>query len=275
MFIPEFIDLHSSKYEFVKNNERLILVTNDDGYDAKGLMHLIEALQPFGKLVVVASGNAYSGMSHAITINMPLRLQKMQELEHYIFYKCSGTPVDCVKLALDQILERQPDLLISGINHGSNASVSSLYSGTIAAALEGSLNSIPSLGFSLLNHSLNADFSVAKIYVERMLRNVLNEGLPDNVCLNVNIPDIAYEQIKGVKVCRQARGIWVEEFDKRYDPANRDYYWLTGSFMNYEDNVQDTDQWALQNNYVSVVPLHTDLTAYDHIESMKKWNWNQ
>ncbi len=257
-----------------KETERLILATNDDGFDAKGLKNLVDSLSGFGKVVCVAPETAFSGMSHAITINHPIRLHKIKDTENLTIYKCSGTPVDCVKIALDQILDRKPDLLVSGINHGSNASVSAIYSGTIAAALEGGINDIASIGFSLLNHSPHADFSAANVYVKKIINKVIQTNLPKEICLNVNFPNVPLEKIKGIRSCRQTKGLWIEEFDKRIDPGKREYYWLTGSFRNDEHDAEDTDEWALKHNYVSVVPLHSDLTAYRALEHMKHWTWN-
>jgi 5'-nucleotidase len=254
------------------NTNRLILITNDDGYDSKGIKALIEVMRPFGKVIAVAPEEGHSGMSHAITMSTPLRLKKVEESDNYTLYKCSGTPVDCVKIALDKILDRKPDLLVAGINHGANSSVSSLYSGTIAAALEGCINKIDAIGFSLLDHSPKADFTVAKIFVKKIINLYIEQGIPKETCLNINIPNISAEQIKGIKVCRQAKGLWVEEFEKRTDPNKQDYYWLTGSFLNYENHANDTDEWALNNNYISIVPLHIDLTQYEAIKQMKNWN---
>jgi 5'-nucleotidase len=251
-----------------------ILITNDDGFDSKGIAALTEVMRPFGNIVVVAPERAYSGMSHAITINIPIRIQTLKEEPNFSSYKCSGTPVDCIKIALDQILDDKPDYLVSGINHGSNASVSAIYSGTMAAALEGSINGIPSVGFSLLNHAPNASFTASKHFVHTIMEKIMESGIPKDTCLNVNIPDKKLEEIQGIRPTRQAKGIWVEEFLKRTDPSHRDYYWLTGSFLNYENDAPDTDEWALNNNYVSVTPLHTDLTAYKTLEHMQNWKWD-
>lgn len=244
----------------------LILITNDDGIHAGGLKVLIEIARDFGDVVVVAPEESHSGMSHAITMKQPIRVNKLDEN----FYACSGTPVDCVKLALNQLLERRPDMLLSGINHGSNASVSVLYSGTMAAAIEGGVNGIRSVGFSLLNYAPDADFGPAGKYVKKIIREVLKNGIPSEICLNVNIPDLPEPQIKGIKVCRQTRGFWQEEFDKRTDPFHRDYYWLTGYFKNNEPEATDTDEWALRDGYVSIVPIRVDFTCYDYIPALKK-----
>ena len=248
----------------------LILVTNDDGIHAGGLKMLIDIAGEYGEVVVVAPEESQSGMSHAITIKQPIRINKKHEENGLTVYSCSGTPVDCVKLAINQLLERKPDLLLSGINHGSNASVSVIYSGTMAAAIEGGVNNIHSVGFSLLDYSSDADFRVAGKIVRRILKEVLSNGIPTEICLNVNIPALRESEIKGIKICRQTKGYWQEEFDKRTDPFNRDYYWLTGYFNNNEPDASDTDEWALRNGYVSVVPIRVDYTCFDYIRELKK-----
>jgi 5'-nucleotidase len=256
----------------VKKNERLILVTNDDGVNALGIKMLTEVMKPFGELLVIAPERPRSGMSHAITIEVPLRTEKISEYDNVTVYSCTGTPVDCVKLAMDKLVDRKPDLIVSGINHGSNASINVIYSATMAAAIEGSMNNIPSVGFSLLSHSRKPDFEASKIYVEKIIKRVLDNGIPNDVCLNVNIPLGKPDEIKGIKICRQTKGVWVEEFDKRVDPQKQDYYWLTGSFINHENYAEGTDEWALKNKYISVVPIHTDLTCYSMIDKLKDWD---
>jgi 5'-nucleotidase len=254
----------------------VILVTNDDGYRANGLSALVEALRPFGKLVVLSPSHPQSGMSHAITVNVPLRMEKIEEKEDFEFYVVSGTPVDCVKLANNQLFNNhKPDLLVSGINHGANSSSSIVYSGTMAAVIEGCLYSIPAIGFSLLDFSKKPDFSAAINYVRIVIENVLKNGLQPGTCLNVNIPKLPMQEIKGVRICRQNKGVWREEFDKRLDPNNREYYWLTGEFYNLEPNAEDTDEWALHHNYVSIVPVQIDLTDYASVEKLKTWNWEK
>ncbi len=252
----------------------LILVTNDDGVSSRGLNALIEVVKPFGRIVVVASEDSKSGMSHAITFKVPLRISKIKEDENIEIYKCSGTPVDCVKLALNQILDKKPDFLVSGINHGSNSSVSIFYSGTMGSVIEGCFNDIPSIGFSITDRSHDIDLTMAEKYAKKIVENVVLNGLPDGTCLNVNFPAISIAQVKGVKICRQTKGVWKEEYDKRVDPHDRDYYWLTGNFNNYESDAEDTDEWALKNNYVSIVPVQIDLTSYSVIESLRKWDFN-
>ena len=254
------------------NKEKLILVTNDDGYDSKGFKSLIESVKPLGKVFAVAPTEAQSGMSHAITVKHPLRVKKHESLPNFEMYSVNGTPVDCVKIALNQLLPRKPDLLVSGINHGSNSSTSILYSGTMGAALEGSINHVPSVGFSHISFDHKADFDASIIYAKLISEKVLQNGLPRNICLNVNFPDSKPEDIKGIKICRQTLGYWREEFDKRLDPVGKEYYWLTGYFYNSEPEAQDTDEWALKNNYVSLVPVHTDFTSYETIKMINKWD---
>ncbi|REJ84789.1 MAG: 5'/3'-nucleotidase SurE [Bacteroidetes bacterium] len=245
-------------------NKKIILVTNDDGITAPGLHALVEAVKDLGEIVVVAPDSPQSGMGHAITINHPLRLDKVEMHGDHVWYQSSGTPVDCVKLAIDKILHRKPDLCVSGINHGSNSSINVIYSGTMSAAMEGAIEGIPSVGFSLLNYSMDADFSPAAAYARVIAKNVLEKGLPTGSLLNVNIPNAGLDEIKGVKICRQAMAKWVEEFDERMDPNKRKYYWLTGKFIN-QDKGEDTDEWALSNNYVSIVPVQFDFTAHHAI----------
>ncbi|MBC8487551.1 MAG: 5'/3'-nucleotidase SurE [Bacteroidetes bacterium] len=248
----------------------LILITNDDGIFAPGLRKLIEIARQLGNVVVVAPETSQSGMSHAITVRAPLRLRKITEEKNFKEYSCNGTPVDAVKMGEQIIVRGKPDLVLSGINHGSNASVNIIYSGTMAAVLEATIDGISAVGFSILNYSKDADFSAVDEYVKAIIVNVLKNGLPEGICLNVNIPAIKKEDIKGIKVCRQAKGRWKEEFDERIDPHNRDYYWLTGVFQN-GDSAPDTDSWALANNYISVVPVHYDFTSHKTIPEVKKW----
>jgi 5'-nucleotidase len=253
-------------------NKKLILVTNDDGYEAKGIEVLIEAVSPLGKVIVVAPEDPQSGMSHAITVKHPLRIKTIKKSDSITIYAVNGTPVDCVKIALNQILDRKPDMLVSGINHGSNSSTSILYSGTMGAALEGSVNLIPSVGFSHTLYNHDSDLDASKTYARQIASKVLENGLPKNICLNVNIPDGQFKDIMGIKVCRQTMGHWQEEFDKRLDPIGREYYWLTGEYFNHEPNATDTDEWALKNNYVSIVPVQTDLTSYETIKLINSWD---
>ena len=248
----------------------LIFVTNDDGIHARGLHELVEVMQLFGDVVVIAPEVAMSGMSNAITADYPLRANKLSEERGITVYKCNGTPVDCVKLGFNHLLDKMPDFVVSGINHGANSSISVIYSGTMGAAIEGCLHGVPSIGFSLLDFSHDADFSKAKIYAARIFQAVLDNGLPRFTCLNVNIP---LGNPKGIKICRQAKGKWVEEFDKRTDPHNRNYFWLAGSFQNFEEEAKDTDLNALEKNYVSIVPVKVDMTCYETIDELKTWKF--
>ncbi|SDC43493.1 5'/3'-nucleotidase SurE [Williamwhitmania taraxaci] len=249
----------------------LILVTNDDGVNAPGIAALVEMVRPLGRVIVVAPEEGNSGMSHAITIKVPLRLTKVKEEEGLVIYSCSGTPADCVKLAMSEVVKEKPALLVSGINHGSNSAVSIVYSGTMAAAMEGSLYGIPSVGFSLLDYSYDADFSAAVIHGRPIAARVLEEGLVRGGCLNVNFPVLPSDMIKGVKVCRMSAGSWREEFEKRIDPRGHEYFWLTGSYHNAEPASTDTDEWALTNGYISIVPINMDYTNYQEMEKMKNW----
>lgn len=255
-----------------EQKKHLILVTNDDGVFAPGLQVLIEVVRPFGHVVVVAPERGESGMSHAISIKNPIRLNKVKMEDGLEIYSCPGTPVDCVKLALNQVLPRRPDFVVSGINHGSNASISVIYSGTMGAAIEGCLNGIPSVGFSLLDHSMDADFRLSAKIASVVFSKVLQIGLPSDVCLNVNVPRIKEENCNGIVVCRQARGVWKEEYDKRIDPGKQPYYWLTGNFHNFEPEANDTDEWALANNFVSIVPVKVDFTSHEAIRSLAVLN---
>jgi 5'-nucleotidase len=254
-----------------KEKRLQFLVTNDDGVEAKGIKSLIEVVRPMGRVLVVAPADPHSGMSHAITVKVPLRLEKVLEEKDLLIYKCYGTPVDCVKMAFNHLLTDKPDLLVSGINHGSNASTSVFYSGTMGAVLEGCINEVPSVGFSLLNLDYDADFTASKHFAGLIIKKVLQKGLPVSVCLNVNIPDGSREGIEGIRICRQNKGYWKEEFDKRVDPMGRNYFWLTGNFHNSEPDATDTDEWALEHQYVSIVPQKTDLTCYDTLKLMDEY----
>ncbi len=252
----------------------LILVTNDDGINAPGIRVLISVMNLLGDVVVVAPDSPQSGMGHAITLNSTLYAERIYVDDGpQIEYSCSGTPADCVKLANRELLDRTPDLCVSGINHGSNASINVIYSGTMSAAIEAGIEGIPAIGFSLLDYTWNANFEASKPYVKLIVENVLKNGLASGVVLNVNIPNIAEKAIKGVKICRQARANWVEAFDKRKTPQGKDYYWLTGKFVNL-DGGEDTDEYALENDYISVVPTQFDLTSHEHINTLKNWNLN-
>ena len=249
-----------------------ILITNDDGIRAKGLRTLINIARPFGHVTVVAPNDPMSGMGHAITVNRPLRLNLLKKEENYQEYVCSGTPVDCVKMGLKVVLENQKvDLLISGINHGSNASSNVIYSGTMGAAIEGAMEGIKSVGFSLLDYHHDADFSQVTDYIRDIIAKIIETPVPKGIALNVNIPKIKKEDIKGVKVCTQADAYWEEDYISRKDPWNGDYYWLTGEFID-RDIAPDSDIHALKENYISIVPIQYDLTAHSVIENLKHLN---
>lgn len=248
----------------------LILVTNDDGITAPGIQTLVSIAKQLGDVIVVAPDSPQSGKGHAITVNNTLYLNKISETE----YSCSGTPVDCVKMAVHEILKRKPDLCVSGINHGSNSSINVIYSGTMSAAVEAGIEGIPAIGFSLCDFSWNADFEPTKKYIQKIISSVLENNLPKGIVLNVNFPKLPSSEIKGIKICRQANAMWIERFDKRQTPYGRDYYWLTGEFVN-KDKGEDTDEWALANGYASLVPVLFDLTAHHAIQTLNSWNINE
>ena len=250
----------------------VILVSNDDGIVSPGIRCLVEAMQELGEVVVVAPDSPQSGMGHAITLDDPLRIEKMDLFPGVRAYQCSGTPADCVKIGIDKILKKQPDLCVSGVNHGSNSSINVIYSGTISAAMEAAIDGVRAIGFSLLNYSFGADFELAKKVAIDVARQVLRHGIPRGSLLNVNIPDVSVKELKGYRVCRQAVAKWIEEFDERKDPRGRQYYWLTGKFVNF-DHGEDTDEWALSNGYVSIVPVQFDLTNHHAIRYINK-NWD-
>jgi 5'-nucleotidase len=253
----------------MENKKPLILITNDDGYRAKGIEALIDSVKELGEVIVVAPDGARSGMSSAITSLQPLRVHLVKNEPDFKLYISTGTPVDCVKLGINELTERKPDIVLSGVNHGSNAAIAVLYSGTMGAAIEGAVFKIPSIGFSLLDHAHDADFSYTKKYIHAITKQVLEEGLPAGTCLNVNIPK--GNDLKGVRVCRQTSGQWINEFMESKDGANNPIYWLTGDFANYEPDDETTDEWALANGYVSVVPVKVDMTDREHLAMIKAW----
>tara|TARA_B100001093_G_scaffold178761_3_gene171321 strand:+ start:1129 stop:1902 length:774 start_codon:yes stop_codon:yes gene_type:complete len=251
----------------------LILVTNDDGISAPGIRTLISIMNKIGEVVVVAPDSPQSAMGHAITINSTLecsevKLDKGPQKE----YSCSGTPADCVKLGINELLERKPDICVSGINHGSNSSINVIYSGTMSAAIEASIEGIPAIGFSLLDYRWGADFEPLKKYVKIITKTALKNGIPHGNALNVNFPKVESDKIKGIKICRQAKAFWIEKFDKRTNPQGKEYYWLTGEFIDEDKNI-DTDEWALKNKYISVVPVKFDLTDHKNINKLKSWKF--
>lgn len=259
----------------MNSKKPLILVTNDDGVLAPGIRALIDVMSQIGEVVVVAPDKPQSAMGHAITINSTLYLNKLSKDGDLITeYSCSGTPVDCVKLAVNEILKRKPDLCVSGVNHGSNSSINVIYSGTMSAAVEAGIEGIPAIGFSLLDYDWNADFDSIKSFIKKITLETLENKLPEGVVLNVNFPKLKEKEIKGIKICRQAKAQWVEKFDKRKTPSGKDYYWLSGEFVN-QDKGEDTDEWALENGYVSVVPVQFDLTAHHTMQQLNNWKWNE
>jgi 5'-nucleotidase len=241
----------------------LILVSNDDGITSKGIRTLVNVMKKLGDVLVVAPDSPQSGKGHAITVGETLRLTESFIFEGVKAYECSGTPADCVKMARHFVLrdQVQPDVVVSGVNHGSNTSISVLYSGTMSAAIEGAIEGTPAIGFSLCDFSHDADFSHIEDYIYKITKQVLDKGLPKGVALNVNFPPKRNDSLKGIRICRQANAKWVEEFLERLDPNGRKYYWMTGNFVNF-DKGEDNDEWAIANNYVSVVPCQFDLTAY-------------
>lgn len=251
----------SKKTSRKKKDKPVILITNDDGIFAPGIKNLVESVKDLGKIIVVAPDKPQSGMGHAITIGSPLRLHAVNYFDDIEAYQCTGTPVDCVKLAVDKVLHRKPDLCLSGINHGANHSINVIYSGTMSAAVEAAIESIPSVGFSLLDYSIEADFEPSRKYARIIVEKLLSEKQDKHMILNVNIPAATIEEIKGIRICRQAYAKYEEDFIERNDPHGRKYFWLTGEFVNF-DKGKDTDVWALANNYVSVVPIQFDMTNY-------------
>ena len=246
----------------------LILITNDDGILSKGISELIDMASTLGNVVVMAPDGPRSAQSNALTMAVPVYYQLERKEPGLEIYKCSGTPTDCVKLALNNVLDRKPDLIFSGINHGSNSGINVIYSGTMGAVFEGCVNEIPSVGFSICDHAKDADFSKAKVYFEQIARKVMIEGLPAGVCLNVNAP---MGDIKGVRLSQQTKGYWTEEFENRTSPHGQDYYWLTGYFLNQEPDNEQTDEWALSQGYVSIVPTRVDMTDYEAIKLLKSY----
>lgn len=250
----------------------LILVTNDDGIDAKGIRLLIGVAKEYGRVVVVAPEGPQSAKSHSITQSMPVGYQCIEQDDDYQEYSCSGTPVDCVKLAVHEICNIKPDFVLSGINHGANTSVSVLYSGTMGAAIEATINGIPAIGFSVNSFDPRADFTPVKPLIKQITGKVLAEGLPSGLSLNVNFPDPAETEIKGIKVCRATKGAWKEKFVSAANPHGKKTFWLTGTFNNLEAGAEDTDEYAILNGYASIVPIKPEFTAHEYIENLKKLN---
>lgn len=255
----------------MSQEQKLILITNDDSIHAKGIKSLVQIAQKLGRVVVVAPEKPQSGMGHAITLNHPIRLQQVDGFEGIASYTSSGTPVDCVKLAIYEVLKQKPHLILSGINHGENSSSNVLYSGTMSAAIEGSMEGVPSIGLSLASYDSDADFMQYEPWVGQIILKVLAEGLPENTCLNVNIPNVVKEDIQGIKICHQAHAFWEDRFDKRLDQFGRPYFWLTGDFSE-TSNDEESDIFALSKRYISIVPTTFDLTNYAVQHQLKAWN---
>jgi 5'-nucleotidase len=254
----------------MEKSEKLILVTNDDSVNAKGIQSLVKIASKHGRVVVVAPDKPQSGMGHAITLNDPIRLTRVSMFGDIEAYATSGTPVDCVKLAIYEVLNRKPDLVLSGINHGENSSTNVLYSGTMSAAIEGAMEGLPSIGFSLSNFSPEADFMQYESFISEIINKALIKDFPKFTCLNVNIPNIPGSHITGISICTQAHAFWADRFDKREDQFGRPYYWLTGEFGEVNPR-EDSDLHALNNGYISIVPTHFDLTNYAVLDQIKNW----
>lgn len=254
----------------MKNEKPLILISNDDGVSAKGLHELVKTLVGLGEIVVMAPDGPRSGASGSITSEFPVRYFKVSEEKDLLVYKCSGTPVDCVKLALFELLPRCPDLVIGGINHGDNSAVNVHYSGTMGVVIEGCLKGVPSIGYSLCDHDADADFKPMLPYVRKIAEQVLVHGLPKGTCLNVNVPRSS--DLKGVRICRQTDASWGNEWWRGQHPKGGEYFWLTGKFTNNEPEAQDSDRWALEHGYVAVTPIQIDMTAYGLIDVLNTWN---
>ncbi|MCQ2307412.1 MAG: 5'/3'-nucleotidase SurE [Bacteroidales bacterium] len=253
----------------MKNKPR-ILIANDDGFQAKGLRKLTDLMRQIGEVMVISTEQPMSAQSHSMTIREPLRVNLLEKDVDYVKYVCNGRPVDCVKIGYQYFMSEKPDIVVSGINHGSNASTNVVYSGTMAAVIEACMNGIPAVGFSLDCYDPDACFDHLDNYIIGFTKKVLDEGLPDGVCLNVNFPAFSEEGIKGIKICQQAKARWSEKYERRVDPFGRDYFWLTGEFIE-QDSEENTDVKALNNNYVSVVPIQYDWTAYNVIDKFKTW----
>lgn len=255
----------------MENKKPFILISNDDGYQAKGINSLVDMIRDMADILVCAPESGRSGMACAFSANEPLVLVPQKQEEGLEVWSCNGTPVDCVKLALEELCkERRPQMVIGGINHGDNASVNAHYSGTMGVTLEGCMKYIPSLAFSLCTHDWFADFESLRPYIRKIVRKVLDDGLPKGVCLNVNFPVV--DQFKGVRICRMAPGTWDNEVVKCRHPRGYDYWWMVGRYTNDEPEAEDTDNWALRHGYIAITPTKIDITSYEMIEQMKNWD---
>ena len=254
----------------MEKHKPLILISNDDGYSAKGINELAKTLAGLGEIVIMAPDGPRSGASAAITSEFPVRYYKVKEEEGLTIYKCTGTPVDCVKLALFELLPRCPDLIVGGINHGDNSAVNVHYSGTMGVVIEGCLKGVPSIGFSLCDHDAEADFKPMLPYVRKIAEQVLSKGLQKGTCLNVNAPKT--DALKGLRVCRQTDASWGSEWCRGQHPKGGEYFWLTGKFNNNEPDAEEADRWALEHGYVAITPIQIDMTAYALIDELKTWD---
>ena len=250
----------------------LILISNDDGYHAKGINRLTEWVKDLADVIVCAPESARSGFSRAFSATIPLTLKQRRQYDNVEVWSCNGTPVDCVKMALAELCPRRPDMVIGGINHGDNASVNTHYSGTMGVTMEGCMKYIPSVAFSLCDPRSDADFEPLRPYVLQVTRRVLREGLPKGVCLNINFPLV--DEFKGVRVCRMSHGTWDREVSRYHHPRGYDYWWMVGHYQNDEPQATDTDRWALDNGYISIVPEQVDVTAYAALDALRKWDFS-
>lgn len=253
----------------MENQRPLILVSNDDGITAKGISELIKFLRPLGEIVVMAPDTPRSGTACSLTVKEPIHYQLLRKEVGLTVYKCSGTPTDCVKLAFHTVLERKPDLVIGGINHGDNSAVNVHYSGTMGVVMEGCLKGVPSVAFSLCSHEADADFEPAGEYIRDIVRKLLEKGLPPLTCLNVNIPNT--KELKGVRICQQSRGQWVNEWEHFAHREDTQYYWLTGEFQQTDTENEKSDCWALANDYIAITPTTVDMTAYELMDELQTW----
>lgn len=253
----------------MENKRPLILVSNDDGIMAKGISELVKFLRTLGEIVVMAPDAPRSGSASALTVTQPVHYKLVKQEVGVTVYKCSGTPTDCIKLAWNTVLDRKPDLVVGGINHGDNSATNVHYSGTMGVVIEGCLKGVPSIGFSLCNHDMGTDFEAVGPYIRKIAAMVLEKGLPPLTCLNVNFPDTP--DIKGIKVCEQAKGCWTNEWEVCPRQNDRNYFWLTGEFVDHEPENEKNDHWALANGYVAITPTKVDLTAYDFIDELNQW----
>jgi 5'-nucleotidase len=255
----------------MKRKKPLILVTNDDGITSLGIKALVDVCKDFGDVCVIAPDKPQSGMGHAITVHSGITVTPHYFEHTFAAFSCTGTPADCVKLGKYHLLKEKPDFCLSGINHGANMSLNVIYSGTMSAALEGALEGIPSIGISLCNNKTDRDLTASKHATRILLEDFIKNKPDNNLCLNVNVPDVPFSEIKGIRFCRQGRGNWNESYEVHKNPDGEEFLWLTGKFENFEKRSTDTDLWALENNYVSVVPIHADMTSYDELEKVSKW----